>query len=600
MNKIIHYCWFGGKPLPKLAKKCIKSWEKYLPDYEIKRWDESNFDINVTNFSRDAYKAKKWAFVSDVARIYALKEYGGIYFDTDMLITKNIDFLLKDEFFAGWESSSHVAVGVLGVKSANNNIINSLWKKYKSISFSEEDMHSFAIPKVLTNILKNEYGLKIEKGDSQVLDNKIHIYSRDYFYPLSYDHKENMFTDNTCMIHYYDASWISKSERLLINVYRVLGKEKGDILMTNLRLVKKLLKRAIKIALFPLVFIVRRRRHLRHLRMKKTQLLSILGGKEGVKYLVIYNPDWLGIMYATNELFDNTFELEEIFSNTYTKDLAEIIADSRLKVLIFSGLALGWPNLAREVKKRNPDIKIKILWHGGHSMYVEKYDSHRFNDMFSLYQEGILSSLGFVKKSLAEFYKMKGYNSEFVMNTASISKEIKESVKEIENSSSEIRIGLYASGDRWVKNFYNQLAAVSLVKNAVVDCVPLSEKVNTFANIHNINILGEYKPLPRNTLLKRMAENDINLYVTYSECAPMLPLESFELGVPCITGNNHHYWMNSELKEYVVVNEVDDAIEIFNKIQYCLKNKEKVMRMYSEWKKKYDVEAHQNVQEILH
>ena len=93
MEKIIHYCWFGGKPLPKLAKKCIKSWKKFLPDFEIREWNETNFDINITKFSKQAYDAKKWAFVSDVARIYALKNYGGIYFDTDMIITKNIDRL---------------------------------------------------------------------------------------------------------------------------------------------------------------------------------------------------------------------------------------------------------------------------------------------------------------------------------------------------------------------------------------------------------------------------------------------------------------------------------------------------------------------------
>ena len=134
MAKIIHYCWFGGKPLPKLAKKCIKSWEKYLPDYEIRRWDESNFDVNITEFSKKAYEEKKWAFVSDVARVYALKEYGGIYFDTDMMVVKDVDFLKDEEFFAGWESKDYVAVGALGAKNPDNPIINDLVKKYELLS----------------------------------------------------------------------------------------------------------------------------------------------------------------------------------------------------------------------------------------------------------------------------------------------------------------------------------------------------------------------------------------------------------------------------------------------------------------------------------
>ena len=95
MKKYIHYCWFGGKPLPKLAKKCIKSWKKYLPDYEIIRWSEENVDLEECPFIKEAYENKKWAFVADYARTKAIYEYGGIYFDTDMEVVKNIDELLN-------------------------------------------------------------------------------------------------------------------------------------------------------------------------------------------------------------------------------------------------------------------------------------------------------------------------------------------------------------------------------------------------------------------------------------------------------------------------------------------------------------------------
>ena len=115
MSKIIHYCWFGDKKLDKLALKCIKSWKKFLPDYEIMLWNEKNFDVNSTPFSKKAYEEGKWAFVSDVARIHALREYGGIYFDTDMMITKDVSEIVNKEFFAGWETKHNVAVGVLGI-----------------------------------------------------------------------------------------------------------------------------------------------------------------------------------------------------------------------------------------------------------------------------------------------------------------------------------------------------------------------------------------------------------------------------------------------------------------------------------------------------
>ena len=123
MEKYIHYCWFGNGKLPKLAKRCIKSWKKYLPDYKIIEWNESNFDVNITKFSKKAYEEKNWAFVSDVERTYALKEMGGIYFDTDMLITRKIDREILDSiFFVGWESDINIAVGVLGATKGNEII----------------------------------------------------------------------------------------------------------------------------------------------------------------------------------------------------------------------------------------------------------------------------------------------------------------------------------------------------------------------------------------------------------------------------------------------------------------------------------------------
>ena len=101
--KIIHYCWFGGNPLPELAIKCIESWKKYLPDYEIKEWNESNFDINCCAYVREAYEAKKWAFVSDYARFWILYQHGGLYFDTDVELIKSIDDLIVKGAFMGCE-----------------------------------------------------------------------------------------------------------------------------------------------------------------------------------------------------------------------------------------------------------------------------------------------------------------------------------------------------------------------------------------------------------------------------------------------------------------------------------------------------------------
>ena len=111
--KIIHYCWFGGNPLPELAKKCITSWKIYCPDYEIKEWNESNFDLNCCDYVREAYKSKKWAFVSDVARLHALVTEGGIYIDTDVEVIKSLDTLLQYSAVSGFESITSISTGLM-------------------------------------------------------------------------------------------------------------------------------------------------------------------------------------------------------------------------------------------------------------------------------------------------------------------------------------------------------------------------------------------------------------------------------------------------------------------------------------------------------
>ena len=112
--KVIHYCWFGGNPLPKSAEKCIKSWQKYCPDYEIVCWNEENFDITQNRYAKEAYEAGKWAFVSDYARLKVIFDHGGIYLDTDVELLKNIDFLLRNACFFGIQQQDNMCATGLG------------------------------------------------------------------------------------------------------------------------------------------------------------------------------------------------------------------------------------------------------------------------------------------------------------------------------------------------------------------------------------------------------------------------------------------------------------------------------------------------------
>ncbi len=214
MDKYIHYCWFGDKKIPRKLKKYMATWKKYLPDYKFMLWNEENFDVNITKFSSEAYKNKKWAFVSDVARIYALKEYGGIYFDTDIEVLKNIDDILKNEIWLGREDQNYLATAMFGVKKPNNKHIENIFNIYKKAKFNPDDLYSVTSPKILTKYFQ---GLGLKNEDScQVLKDDIHVYSKEYFNPKNYDGQNEKYTENTCIVHHFDASWTAIDEKVAI------------------------------------------------------------------------------------------------------------------------------------------------------------------------------------------------------------------------------------------------------------------------------------------------------------------------------------------------------------------------------------------------
>jgi hypothetical protein len=228
--KIIHYCWFGGNPLPELAQRCIAGWRKYFPDYEIKEWNESNYDIHKTVYTDEAYNAKKYAFVSDYARFDVLYNYGGIYFDTDVEVIRSFDDILKNGAFMGFESAGKVAVG-LGIGcSAGLGILSQMLDYYSTIRFLNSDgtYNLHTVVEYFTGILKQS-GLKSEDVIQTVSD--ITVYPTDYFAPKSNITGKLHITQNTHSIHHYEASWLSKKEQAYYKrkrtFSRLLGRRLG-------------------------------------------------------------------------------------------------------------------------------------------------------------------------------------------------------------------------------------------------------------------------------------------------------------------------------------------------------------------------------------
>lgn len=232
--KVIHYCWFGGNPLPKDAMKCIESWKKYLPDYEIRRWDESNFDVNIVPYTKEAFAAKKYAFVSDYARFWIIYNHGGLYFDTDVEVISSLEPIVAAGPFMGIEFRDADQIMVnpglgFGAK-AEMYAIKDLLVQYEGRHFIADD-GSFCyknIVEITTEYLKGQ-GLSNVVGCQQCAE--LTIYPVDYFCPIDYKTRELKITEHTKTIHHFAESWVPKSTRFKNAVGRVLGRRFVEFLV---------------------------------------------------------------------------------------------------------------------------------------------------------------------------------------------------------------------------------------------------------------------------------------------------------------------------------------------------------------------------------
>lgn len=224
--KTIHYCWFGRNPLPQSAKKYIESWKKYFPGYEIKEWNEDNFDVNSIPYTRDAYAAKKYAFVSDYARFWVLYHYGGVYFDTDVEAIKPMDDIIEKGAFMGWETAGgtgkHMIAPGLGLAAPKGfPLYKEILEGFEKLSFYNADgsMNPYSMIPMVTDILKH-YGLQLNGETQTVADTT--LYAADYFCPMDTLTGKITTTPNTRTIHWYTMSWLSKRKQWKLKLGRLV------------------------------------------------------------------------------------------------------------------------------------------------------------------------------------------------------------------------------------------------------------------------------------------------------------------------------------------------------------------------------------------
>lgn len=230
----IHYCWFGHGPMPELALKCIQSWHEFMPDYEYKLWNEQNFDINCNAYVKEAYEARKYAFVSDYVRLYALYTEGGIYMDTDVEVLKPYDDLLDLSGFIGFEGTKYRHVGTGTIASAGDGEwVNEQMSAYNGIHFIQADgSYDLTTNPVRITAIMNKNGF-LQNGKEQIYKD-MHVFPVDYFCPRQTT-GEILITENTYCDHHFMGTWGEGKKQ-----YNVLLKLIGQKNLTKLIKLKRI------------------------------------------------------------------------------------------------------------------------------------------------------------------------------------------------------------------------------------------------------------------------------------------------------------------------------------------------------------------------
>lgn len=221
--KKIHYCWFGGNPKPKLAEKCIASWKKYCPGWEIIEWNESNFDVNCCGYTKMCLEQKKYAFLSDYVRLLVVAEHGGVYFDTDVELLKPIDDLLKNEAYFGFETPEYVNSGQGFGSIAHGAAVEAMLQEYEFLLDGTQGVQGCPI---LNTAALEKLGL-VRNGAMQTVACAL-ILPVEYLNPYESSTGRLRKTKHTYSVHWYSASWMSRGKKLRAALTRPLHRLFGE------------------------------------------------------------------------------------------------------------------------------------------------------------------------------------------------------------------------------------------------------------------------------------------------------------------------------------------------------------------------------------
>lgn len=521
-----------------------------------------------------------------------LYENGGLFINGDFYFLDGIQNFFDNDFFISYSDYENLSCNLIWAKEKNNQTIKKILDligngKYNNITE--------IMSEIVGSNLKQNYNYIYKFGENSF------IYPYDYFFPVDYERIGKGFSDNIKAI-FVNKSKLRLKDRNKIRTLRKIGPTACEYLFATLRNAKNKVgyKKYIFFQRLKNKFSIKEDSGINETLNTLDKYLKDKKNGKDIEYLIIHNPRWLGVTSATKELFINLLPIQEVYLNKNIDSIVNKILELDVKQIIFSAFDYGWDKIACKIREKNPNIKLKSFWHGSHSQVIEEINWETNLMVINLHKKGVIDVMGTCKESLVNFYKSQGYKTAFLKNTVRLQDDIKEKLKNVEKiNDGKIRFGIYSAGTDWRKNTYNQVMAASLFENSELQVIPLRYDIKKMAYYNGLDVIGSDTHLKREDLLIEMAKRDAVLYVTFSECAPMLPIESLETGTICIMGNNHHYFKGSKLHDYLVVEREDDLDEIVRKIKNALENKEEILRLYKAWKVENDNESAKSVKEFL-
>jgi hypothetical protein len=312
--------------------------------------------------------------------------------------------------------------------------------------------------------------------------------------------------------------------------------------------------------------------------------------------LSLNHPDWHGIHASATQLYGNVLTIPDILDAGSSKHYAEMIVESGCPSVTVQGFPNTYRYLIKALKKARPSLPVYAIYHGNFLHFREDYDWNSFLNIRSLHEDGLIAKVGFVKKGMAEVLASTGMKASFIMN---IVREIPQGPSKTLNPGSHL--GIWGQPDwSWKKSPYAMVASLRLVKGATAHVYNVSRRVQDFGNL--IQIPGEYiaGSLPHARVMETMASMHVNLYVSLTECAPMLPLESLSVGSPCLLGPTSHYFMDNEyLHKRLVVAYPDNAEAIAESVRCALEERSEIIQAYREYAPGYNRRALQGLSAFL-